>query len=51
MEVAIIAILMMNLEKELFLLNAIRHAMNDARFNRGDYFFKNNVCQLIAPIF
>jgi len=33
------------------LLNAIRHAMNDARFNRGDYFFKNNVCQLIAPIF
>jgi len=33
MQVAMMASLMINLEKEIFLLNAIRQAMKDVRFN------------------
>src|SRR5215510_13296048 len=40
MHVAMMASLIINLEKEVFLLNAIRHAINEARFNRVIIFSK-----------
>jgi len=42
MQVAIMASLIINLENEIFLLNAIRQAMKDARFN-SICFIKNMV--------
>jgi hypothetical protein len=46
MQVATIASLMMNLEKEVFLLKAMRHAINDARFKRLVIFSKIGIMVL-----